>query len=313
MLRIHFSTADTTLVHIRDTPHPLWEALLSLHVLQIGGGRHFTDWRREAARKLDGADALIELAWPWGYSPDFLTPDLPGSGIEEAISRLLHTPPERVAADLRELGEVRRLGPVNLAVAEGDERALRRLGSAVRAYHHSALRPLWPAVARLVAEDAESRRRILDEDGVDRLLATLHPAVTWRRPVLEVDYPVDQDVRLAGRGLELIPSYFCDEVPITLKDPALPPVLVYPVARAVGDAGASLAALLGNTRAVILQTVTAGRTTSELAQELGISAANASYHVGVLRNAGLLSTQRHGANGFHRLTRLGAALLGRRF
>jgi len=313
MLRIHFSTPDTTRVHIRDTPHPLWEALLSLHVLQGGGARHFAGWRREAARKLDGAEALIELAWPWGYSPDFLTPDLPGAGIEEAVAALLHTPPERIASDLRELGTVRRLGPVNLAVAEGDERALRRLGGAVRAYHHTALRPVWTAVARMVAEDAASRRRILDEDGVDRLLATLHPAVTWRRPVLEIDYPVDQDVRLAGRGLELIPSYFCNEVPITLKDPGLPPVLVYPVARAADDADTSLAALLGSTRAGILQAVTTGRTTTELAQELGISAANASYHVGVLRNAGLLSTQRHGANGFHRLTRLGVAMLGQRY
>ncbi|MEU0096218.1 helix-turn-helix domain-containing protein [Kribbella sp. NPDC006257] len=312
MLRIHFSATDLARLQIRDTPHPLWEALLSLHVLQSDGGRHFADWRQDAARRIYGAEPLLELAWPWGYSPDFLTPDLPGSGIEEAVAALLHTPGERIAADLRELGAIRRLGAANLAVADGDARALRWLGTAVRAYHHSALGPIWPAVLRLVAEDAEMRRRILEADGVDRLLATLHPAAVWRRPVLEIEYPVDQNLRLGGRGLELIPSYFCEDVPITLKDPALPPVLVYPATRPGPVADSSLAAMVGNTRAAVLGAVAAGRTTTELAHELGVSAANISHHVGVLRKAGMLSTQRHGANGFHRLTLLGAAVLGRR-
>ena len=311
MLRIHFSATDTARVQIRETPHPLWEALLSLHVLQSTSGSHFDDWRRNAARRMYGAEPLLELAWPWGYSPDFLTPDLPGAGIEDAVAMLLYTPRDRIAADLCELGAVRRLSPTNLAVADGDERALRWLGTAVRAYHHSALGPVWPAMVRLVAEDAEARRRILDVDGVDRMLATLHPAAVWRRPVLEIDYPVDQDLRLGGRGLELIPSYFCQNVPITLRDPGLPPVLVYPASRAAPVADASLAALVGNTRAALLGAVAAGRTTTELAHELGVSAANVSHHVGVLRKAGMLSTQRHGANGFHRLTLLGAAVVGR--
>jgi len=311
MLRIHFSAIDTARVQIRDTPHPLWEALLSLHVLQSTSGRHFDDWRRNAARRMYGAEPLLELAWPWGYSPDFLTPDLPGAGIEDAVAMLLYTPRDRIAADLGELGAVRRLSATNLAVGDGDERALRWLGTAVRAYHHSALGPVWPAMVRLVAEDAEARRRIHDVDGVDRLLATLHPAAVWRRPVLEIDYPVDQDLRLGGRGLELIPSYFCQNVPITLRDPGLPPVLVYPANRAAPVADASLAALVGTTRAALLGAVAAGRTTTELAHELGVSAANVSHHVGVLRKAGMLSTQRHGANGFHRLTLLGAAVVGR--
>ncbi|MGW0561714.1 hypothetical protein ACWDZ4_14150 [Streptomyces sp. NPDC003016] len=42
--------------------------------------------------------------------------------------------------------------------------------------------------------------------------------VVWRPPVLEVDHPVGRDLQLEGRGLLLIPSYFCWRRPITLID-----------------------------------------------------------------------------------------------
>ena len=34
MLRIHFTAEDLTRVRVRADPHPLWEVLLSLHLLQ---------------------------------------------------------------------------------------------------------------------------------------------------------------------------------------------------------------------------------------------------------------------------------------
>jgi hypothetical protein len=81
---------------------------------------------------------------------------------------------------------------------------------------------------------------------------TLRRSVRWRAPVLEAAYPIDQDLHLDGRGLVLLPSFFCWRTPITVKDPRMTPVLVYPVEWHLGwDNPArvrSLANLLGRTR-----------------------------------------------------------------
>ena len=53
----------------------------------------------------------------------------------------------------------------------------------------------------------------------------------WAGGELRVDYPVDQEMHLGGRGLVLVPSYFCWRYPVTLLDPDLPPVLIYPAER----------------------------------------------------------------------------------
>ncbi|MER5966858.1 helix-turn-helix domain-containing protein [Streptomyces sp. NPDC002057] len=74
----------------------------------------------------------------------------------------------------------------------------------------------------------------------------------------------------------------------------------------------ALAALLGSTRARILLRIAVleAATTSELVQELGVSAATVSHHTGVLRRSGLISTVRDGVSVRHALTPLGQSVLG---
>src|SRR3569833_4013000 len=103
----------------------------------------------------------------------------------------------------------------------------------------------------------------------EALLRDLGPHMRRSHPILEVDYPLEHDIHLAGRGLRLMPSAFCWRQPITLIAPDLPPVLVYPVRRThlwrtdpTGDQGPkALAALLGATRAAWLQVIEVGCTT----------------------------------------------------
>ena len=129
-----------------------------------------------------------------------------------------------------------------------------------------------------------------------------------------------EELHLDGRGLLLIPSYFIVNKPLTMFDPALPPVLVYPVQRPpdalpVRDTAKpqALGALIGPTRAAVLQAIgTNPRTTEELARRAGISAASASEHSGVLRRSGLVESDRDRNRMRHRLTALGLALLDRR-
>jgi DNA-binding transcriptional ArsR family regulator len=195
-------------------------------------------------------------------------------------------------------------------------------------YQSVAVAPYWGRIQAAVEADRSRRARALLDGGAEGLLASLRPAMRWESGVLEVlDYPVDRELHLDGRGLLLLPSFFCTRIPVTLLDPELPPVLVYPVDRLGGPGPAAgeragpapldgrgmgreaLAALLGRTRAAVLETVSDGSTTGEVARRLRISPAAASQHTTVLRNAGLLVSQRERNTVLHTLTRLGRAML----
>src|SRR5438876_12229110 len=66
-----------------------------------------------------------------------------------------------------------------------------------------------------------------------------------------VRYPVHRDLRLDGRGLRLVPSFFCRGTPVALADPELPPTLVYPLDHSSHwelPGAKSLPDLLGHTR-----------------------------------------------------------------
>ncbi|WP_052424163.1 ArsR/SmtB family transcription factor [Nonomuraea candida] len=112
-----------------------------------------------------------------------------------------------------------------------------------------------------------------------------------------------------------MPSHFCQGTPVAIADPALPPVLVYPIHRGdhetsfVPDREAPLARLLGHSRALILRATATGMTTGELARLAAVSPATASHHLAVLRDSGLISTVRGAGRTLHTLTPAGAALL----
>lgn len=325
MLSIHFTTEDMGNTRLAAEPDVLWEVLLSLHALQKRPGtREFGLWRDRTRGRLLGGTAdltrmLCELAPPVGYSADFLTPTAGISCLDEALDILLATARTRLRADLGDLAPRRAPAPWLGALAAGDVAVLRTLGEAVRSYHRTALAPYWRAVHAQLEADRATRLHALATGGVTRLLTQLHPQARWRPPVLELPYPVDQDLFLNGRGLVLLPSFFCFGVPITLKNPDTAPVLVYPAVRSRGWAGGGtaqdeagpgpLAALLGRTRATVMHLLVHASTTGELARRADISAASASQHATVLRQAGLVSTHRQGNTVRHTLSPLGAELL----
>ncbi|ANW21614.1 ArsR/SmtB family transcription factor [Streptomyces clavuligerus] len=320
MLRIHFSTADLGRIHLAPGPDPAWEALLSLHVLgSCDEDPVMRPWRRRMRDTVDPmARPLLGLAPPRGYSPDFLTPAQGVDGIESGIEMILTTPRARLRAELAVLGRQRRLPPGVGALADGRPEALRGLGGALRRYHRQALTPYWPQIRASVEADREQRARAFLAGGTERLLGSLHPTIRWEPPVLLVAYPVDSELRLEGRGLRLVPSFFCRGTPIALRDTTLPPVLVYPVARAIGAldpapaaGGDRLARLLGRTRAATLYTIADAEHTTgnEIARRLAISPASASEHATVLRDAGLIQSLRVRNTTRHTLTRLGMELL----
>jgi DNA-binding transcriptional ArsR family regulator len=135
-------------------------------------------------------------------------------------------------------------------------------------------------------------------------------------PVLTAPYPVNHDLRLRGRGVRLVPSYFCHTTPIAIADPELPPVVVYPVRghqagpRTAAGPPAALAPLLGTARSRVLDALTVTVPTGAIAARLGMPASTVSGHLKVLRAAGLVRSERVGTHVVHRLTGRGRHLLG---
>lgn len=79
-----------------------------------------------------------------------------------------------------------------------------------------------------------------------------------------------------------------------------------PVARPIP----ALRELLGATRAGILLALAAPSDTPTLARRLGVTPGAVSQHLRVLRNAGLVHTQRDGRTALHARTTRAQALLG---
>ncbi|MFJ5261966.1 ArsR/SmtB family transcription factor [Streptomyces sp. NPDC088387] len=334
MLRVHFTAEDLARVTVATRLDPLWETMLGVqqltHAVQVTPTMQ--DWRRRARTVVGqggpvGSVRMLGALLPSrGYFPDFLTPTAAEEGLAAGLEEIRSTPPRRLRDELVQLTgsgparkpRARRPAPVwmkNLAAGDRDQMA--DLTGAIRAVHDSVIAPEWTEAEARLEGDRARRARTVRDAGVHGLLGSLGPLVRWQPPVLHVDYPVDRDLRLGGRGLRLIPSYFCRRTPIALADPQLRPVLVYPVDHSTvlpqADPSATnpqaLSALLGRTRARTLAALHDTATTGELARRLRISPASASQHVHVLAAANLVRSQRVGNQVLHTLTPLGTALL----
>jgi MarR family protein len=316
LLRVHFTPEDFARVRVRDEPHPLWEVLLSLHLLQTQQGAvEFDSWRRFARttpRPL--LRMLTTLARPKGYSPDFLTPAVDSPDLETGLDVLLSTPKSRLHNDISVLTAQTLLPAWVSDVAAGDVRTLRHLTEGIRQYHKAVLAPHWSTIRAHVRASRAQRAESTMSGGLEGMLL---PGMRLRGTVMEVPYPVDQDLYLNGRGLTLVPSFFCWQTAITVVDAHCDPVLVYPVERRLDwdlpPRPQALVALLGRTRAAVLLTIAERPhlNTTELARALGTSPASASQHATVLREAGLVVTHRHNGAALHTLSPRGRDLLAR--
>jgi hypothetical protein len=317
MLRMRLAAADLGRISMTVRPHPLWELVLSLHVLQARiVPAPYVTWRDWVLRMLAGNDSLCErvrrlttLVPPTGDFPDFLTPDGSG-GFADLLEAVLATPRARLT---RELAGART--PWVRSLAGGDADAMRDLGTALTHYHGACVAPYWEHVEKRVTAERELRVRILLSGGSEQLLHSLPGPIRWIGDALVADYPVHHDVPVAGRGLTLVPAFFCWHQPVSLVDADLPPVLVYPIDHPDDDiahahSSAGLAALLGPTRARMLRVLRTPSSTTEIARHVGISVGSASRQATVLREAGLITSVRHEKAVVHALTHLGHTISG---
>jgi DNA-binding transcriptional ArsR family regulator len=327
VLRIHFTGEDLAATRLASSPDPLWELTLSSHALRSKRSDPvLASWKQQAAQRLlpgsqarQKVEALIAANPARGYFPDLLTPEESSQGLEAGLDALMHTSKRRLRSDVSRLADSH--GRLTQAVADiGDGRpaALKELAGAARFYYDEVLGDVTDRIRTTFDADRRRRAQILLDGGVGALLNSLHPNVAFDGTVLEIaDYAGERDLHLNGRGLRLVPSYFkLPDKPITLADPDLPQVLVYSIDRMAGLVAAAarepVSALLGRTRAALLEATILGGSTTELARRVNISPAAASQHLAVLREAGMVISTRDANMMRHTATSLGNALFASR-
>ena len=317
-LRIHFTRTDLTRVRFPGPPSPLaTTAFSTVRLAHSPGPPQLDMWRRAVRPRLAyGPTPFTELlpAAPGHPMPGFLRPRHGLPCLEAELERLLATPRQVLRAELDHLVTRRSLPRWTRRLADGDRGTIDRLAASVRDYHRAAVAPYWPGLAAVLLSDLASRTRRLRDGGLEEVLGTLHTRMRWRPPVLEIGGPDGEfDYHLGGRGLLLVPAAFTSYVPCDPDDER--PTLYYEVTRGPLPRGRvtgphdGLAALLGHSRAAVLQVIAEGVSTGGLARRTGLSPASASEHASVLRGAGLVRTERRGRDGRHSLTPLGAELL----
>lgn len=325
-LRIWFTAEDLARTRVA-APDPFAETLFS--VVPLRYGRHLTGWRaRTRPRISPPLRPLLGILPAPGVMLDLATVVGRCGTVEESVDRLLGAPRRVLGHEIdffaRAGGGVPRpLRPL----LHDDVRTRQELAGRLRAYHDVAVAPYWPRVrAHLDGERARAGRAVLDH-GLDGLFASLRSdKLSWRPPVLEVLTAVQPepeagpDHHLGGRGLLLVPSVFFWPDPVLFRDLSAehPDTLVYPAAPDPPTAefwstpvDRGLAGLLGGTRAKVLAAAVGGATSTELARRAGVSLPSASEHATVLREAGLLRTERSRNAVQHTLTELGVQLLDR--
>src|SRR6266536_818982 len=193
-------------------------------------------------------------------------------GLDTELRRVRATPTTQVRRDLD-----RRSGPLPQPLRElyGDPRAgLARVVAAVRACHQVLIGPHWPRIVRLLEADIGHRASALADGGIQAVFADLHRDVSWTdgelvlHPGHRPNQPVTVD--LTGHGLVMSPSVFAWPRTWTDIRPAGTGIVRYP-ARGTATvwethepAPDALAALIGRTRAGLLELLAAPATTSDL-------------------------------------------------
>ncbi|MEU9848769.1 winged helix-turn-helix domain-containing protein [Streptomyces sp. NPDC047985] len=319
-LRIHFTADDLARTKVAARPDDMWELVNSLHILQ--SPRPPSEYRpwlchvrsRLAERDLRAPIRCVTTLVPFrGDFPDFLTPP-DAEDFRASLDLIRATPAARLRRELAAQFGRRTPPPWVRRLADGDRSARQYLQEALATYFHELLAPQLPLIGETFHLERAQHSRDVLEGGVERLLHRLPPSIRWASPTLTADHPCDRDLHLRGRGITLIPSFFCARAPVTLNDPDLPPVLVHPIGRRVPPPAEpeGLADLLGRTRAMALRALSPPCSTGELALRAGVSIGTASKHASVLRRAGLITSTRRGCMVLHALTPLGRELARRR-
>jgi DNA-binding transcriptional ArsR family regulator len=313
------------LLSVRFACSPVWETAAAVRTLVNEQARSYHEpWHRLVRDRLSRIDLspLLALEPREGFVPDFLTPPPRAAWprLRDQLDEVRATPAAQVARELERCRETVQEDPYRRLLDSFlvDPAAARDL---LAARLHEAwaelVAPFWVRIRTLLAGDIDLRARALARWGLRRVLDDLHPQVRWTKRGVSLDDGNRTTAVVDERGLVLMPSAYSWPAVIAIADEPWQPTIVYP-ARGIAELWQAptpppdaLARLLGRTRALVLASLDQPRSTTTLAGLLELSPAGASRHLLALRDAGLVSTRRHGHELRYGRTTLGSALLDR--
>lgn len=308
--------------------HELAETASGLQLLGRGSTTaSLRPWLRWARREVKLAGLTLPTAWPllipsgrtW---PEFLVPSphRPEPTIDDELLRMRATRATQVRSSIGRVFGPNPPEPV-ARVTRSPASNLRAIAAELRAAHDVLIAPHWDRLHAVLAADIAYRARQLAIGGAERLFADLHADLSWDAGRLTLRRGralggSDRKIVLGERGLVLVPSVLTeDQVRIKLTT-STQTTLRYPARgiAALWTAGlyeprSTVVELLGRPRARILASVRSPATTGAMARALGVTPSAVSQHLAVLRDGGLVCSERSGRNVLHLATDLGLALL----
>ena len=309
MLRLCFTAEDLLRVTVAKEPAPLMELTLAAAALRRDDPL-FAGWRQRTLPR--AVRPLLDLVPATAKGPLFLDP--PCQNVDDGVEQVRSTPTTTVRTELHRLhAQDERPKPWVRLLADGDRDMFQALVHAVGVGHEHLVAPSWERIRAGFHAEQAWRGRLMAAQGLRTTLAGLVQGARWQGTTLEIDRPGDVEVHLDGRGLILLPSVFWTGRPLVGWYPE-GNVLVYPAITPLPllDAPSpedALAALLGRSRAAVLEQLTQPRTTTDLARGLGMAKSTVSEHATTLRNSRLIMTRRDGKAVWHACTPLGLSLL----
>lgn len=321
---ITFALSPDVLGQTRFSFSPLAEAVLSLRLLGQPRPAHVhSPWLGEARGRLDRADLelLLSVVPPGPYIASCLVPSgrVSQPSLEEQLTALTKLTAVDLERDLQQVWCGRTLPRRVAVLLESGPRATAQLAEALWDYWDAVIRPFWPRMCAVLEDDVSHRMAGLVDEGVYSLLRDLHPEISVEGDRMYVDKPhCDGEVQYASQMI-LTPSVFAWP-DLILEDGEDGRFGLTYTARGIArvwegrDAPAvrgpePLATLLGRTRAAILRYTSVPMSTTQIARELGQSPAAVNEHLGILRNAGLVTSRRSGRSVLYRQTPLAEYML----
>jgi DNA-binding transcriptional ArsR family regulator len=311
------------LLSVRFACSPLWETQSAVRTFADESGRErHESWHRlvrERASRLD-LTPLLAVQPLRGYVPDFLTPPprTPRPQLRDQLAEIRATPAEQVAHELARSRETvtdeRHLALIDAFLSE-PARARDLLADRLQEVWTELVAPFWVRIRTVLERDVDYRSRTLARHGFRRVLEELHPRIRWTKRGLSCSDRSGVTVELDERGLVLMPTVFHGPKVAAIVDEPWLPTIAYPARgtselwRAPAGSPAALSRLLGRTRALVLTSLDEPLSTTTLAALMELSPAGVSRHLLALRDAGLVSTARHGHEVRYGRTSLGSALL----
>ncbi|MFE2315894.1 ArsR/SmtB family transcription factor [Streptomyces sp. NPDC059441] len=311
VLRLCFTAEDLLQVTFADEPAPMVELTVAIAALQRSDPL-FTLWRQRTLHALPRSTRpLLELVPATAKGPLFLDPL--SRGFDDGLDQVLSAPTPFIRTELRRVHAAsRRPLPWTRLLADRDREAWQILEHAVRSTHAGILTPSWDRIRAGFDAERAWRVQLLAGQGIRATLASLAPGARWLGTTLEFDSTDDVEITLNGQGITLLPSVFWTGRPLVGRYDQ-PTFLLYPAVTPLplldDPTTNALAALLGRTRATILEQLTRPRTTTDLARQLDLAKSSVSEHTKALRAAHLTTAHRDGKTVWHSCTPMGLGLL----